>query len=123
MFAVCSRQEPPGQFCSGLPKRSLDGALDPSCDPLIEAEPLGLGSCRRPAVRLGADTKRDPTAIGPVCRLAALGAEREVIVDAVAEGLFDFGEGRSLERDHIAQPRNAAEKDPVFSLDRSDIAL
>ena len=81
---------------------------------MIEAELLGLGAHRCPAVRIGADAERDPPAIGSVWRLAAFRAEREIIIDAVVEGSFDFAEGRSLECDYIAQPGNPPEEDPVF---------
>src|SRR5207245_11531171 len=50
-----------------------------------------------------AHAKRDLTAVGPVWRLAALGTKGEVVVEAVAKGLFDFGERRALEGDHVAK--------------------
>jgi hypothetical protein len=109
--------------CSGPLGESLLGTFDPLRDPLIEAHPLGLSADRRPTMRFGIDAKRNPAAVGPIRRLAAFGAEREIIVDTFAEGLLDFGEGRAFESDHIAQTGNAAEEDPVFRRNSADIAF
>src|SRR5207249_2771980 len=68
-----------------------------------EAHARRLSARRCPAVRLRAHAKRDLTAVGPVWRLAALGTKGEVVVEAVAKGLFDFGERRALEGDHVAK--------------------
>ena len=66
------------------------------CNPLIEAHARRLSARRCPAVRLWAHAKQDLAAVGPVRRLAALRTKGEVVIDAVAKGLFDFGECRAL---------------------------
>ncbi len=86
-------------------KPRSDPALDPACDPLIEAHPFGLGAQRRVPVGLRTDAEQDLGAVRPVRRLAAFGAEGEVVVDAAAEGLLDFGEGRALEGDYMPLAR------------------
>ena len=97
----------------------LRASLDPVCNPLIEAHPRRLGARRRPAVRLRAHAKRDLAAVGPVRRLAALRTKGEVIIDAVAKGLFDLGERRALEGDHVAKAGDPARENAVVGLGRS----
>jgi hypothetical protein len=74
-------------------------------------------------VRLRAQAKRDLAAVGPVRRLAALRTKGDVVIDAVAKGLFDFGECRSLKGDHVAKAGDSAHENAVVGLDRPEIAF
>ena len=90
---------------------------------MIEADARRLSARRCPAVRLRAHAKRDLAAVGPVRRLAALRAKGEVVVDAVAKGLIDFDERRSLEGDHVAKAGDPARENAIVGLDRPEIAF
>jgi hypothetical protein len=61
--------------------------------------------------------------VRPVRRLAAFGAEVEVIVDAVAEGLFDFSEGCTLEGDYVTKPADTTEENAFIGFDSAKISF
>src|SRR3954469_6365221 len=59
---------------------------------------------------------------GPGRRLAAGGAEGDIIVDAGAERGLDFQGRGAPEGYHVAQPRDPADERAVVRLDHTDIA-
>src|SRR5271169_2022721 len=109
--------------CRSIAYVISDSRFDPAGDPLIETDAFGPGAQCRASVRLRIKSQQDLAVVRPVGRLAAFRAEGEVVVDAAAEGLLDFGEGRALEGDHVAKPGDTTDEDPVIGLDGSEVAL
>src|SRR6267154_2054268 len=121
-FGMTRRHIRRGAFCPRSTPRS-GPSFDPAHDPLIEADPFGLGAQSRPSMRFRAHAKQNLAAVRPVRRLAAFCAEGKVVVDAIAEGLFYFREGRAFECDHVAKPGDTTDENPVVGFDLSEVAL
>src|SRR3546814_2074383 len=71
------------------------------------------------SVQLGRDPHHEIAAERPVGRKPFLGAKREVIVNAVAEGLCQFIGRGAGESHHVPQPGDHTVKQPVIELDRT----
>jgi hypothetical protein len=80
-----------------------------------------LGPQSGTPVCLWADPQWDLAAVWPVRLFAAFRAKVEIIIDAVAKGLLDFGKSAAFEGDHIAQPSDTTDKGSLVSFDSPKI--
>src|SRR5919106_623874 len=108
---------PKGELTLAGSRPAVLRRLDLPGDPGVKAQVLGLSTCGCLAVQLGRNADHDIAAVGLVGCLAALCAEIEVDVDALAKRLLKLVCGLALEVHHVAQSGDGAGEDTIIELD------